>query len=303
MKLLLTGASGFLGWHICQQIPSGVEVHGIYYRQNFQNAAIHWHRCNLLEEADFAKLFQEIKPDVVLHAAAIANANFCEEHPALSYHVNVYTSIALAQLCEAAKVPLLFISSDLVFNGTHAPYAEDDFAFPISRYGEQKLAVEETLLDDFSHSMICRLPLMFGDGPEYSNAFFPSWLETLQKGETLTAFTDEYRTPISGQTAASGLWKVLDYLPKGGEKNKLRLLHLGGTERISRFELAHLIAKVFDIENPTIQGALRSEIQMQALRPEDVSLDSSLAKSLIGFEPDSIQTQLLSIRNLKTSNK
>ena len=169
MKLLLTGASGFLGWHICQQIPPQFEVHGVYYRQNYAHQQVHWHKCNLLEEKDLSKMFNELKPDIVVHAAAIANANFCEEHPALSYHVNVYSTIALAELCEAANIPLLFISSDLVFNGNNAPYEEEDFPFPISRYGEQKLAAEEALLDDFKKTMVCRLPLLFGFGPDYSN--------------------------------------------------------------------------------------------------------------------------------------
>jgi dTDP-4-dehydrorhamnose reductase len=292
MKLLITGASGFLGWHICQQIPPQFEVHGIYYRQNYPQEQVEWHRCNLLEETDLAELFHKIKPDIVLHAAAIANANFCEEHPALSYHVNVYSTIALAELCEAAKIPLLFISSDLVFNGNNAPYGEEDFPFPISRYGEQKLAAEEALLDDFEQTMICRLPLLFGLGPDYSSCFFKDWLDALQKGEPISAFTDEYRTPISAYTAAEGIWKAITFLLKPPLEKENRLLHLGGSERISRYELACLIAAVFEIDQPNIEAVLRKDAALLAPRPEDVSLDSSLAAKLLNFEAKSIKEQL-----------
>lgn len=296
-KLLITGASGFLGWNLCRVLSDAYEIQALYYRQNFEQKNISWERFNLLEENEIKELVNKLAPDVVLHAAAIANPNFCEEHPALSHHINVYATIALAEVCAERKIPLLFTSTDLVFNGNSAPYSEDDFAHPLSQYGAQKLTAEEVLTQEFDNTLVCRLPLLFGWGPSYSNNFLSDWLKTLRAGEELKAFSDEFRTAVSAQVAAEGLKKALDYLLDETISDKVNLLHLGGSERLSRYELALLIAEVFEIQNPNIQTLLRAELPMLAPRPEDVSLDSSLAKSLLNFEAESIKAQLLFLKN------
>ena len=291
-KVLITGSSGFLGWNLCKLLKNTYKIEGLYYRQNFEMADINWHRLNLLEGKELTKLINTIKPDAILHAAAIANPNFCEEHPALTHHINVYATVAIAESCKALNIPLLFTSTDLVFSGGSGDYSEDDFAHPLSKYGEQKLAAEEILQDEFEKTLICRLPLLFGSGPAYSNNFFSEWVSKMNSGTELNVFSDEYRSALSVEWAAIGLKLALDYLLNGESPHKVKLLHLGGPERISRFELAKLISKTLKLEKALIAPLLRAELPMPAPRPEDVSLDSSLAKMILGFNPPALAIQL-----------
>ncbi len=294
-KVLITGASGFLGWSLCRLLKNSYQIEGLFYRQNFEMADINWHRINLLEEKELKKFIKTIKPDAILHAAAIANPNFCEEHPALSHHINVYATVAIAETCKELGIPLLFTSTDLVFSGSSGNYNEEDFAHPLSKYGEQKLAAEEILQDEFEQTLTCRLPLLFGTGPQYSNNFFSDWLSKMNRAEELNVFSDEYRSALSVEWAANGLKMALDYLLNETLPDKVKLLHLGGPERISRFDLAQLMAKVLKIEHAVIVPILRAEMPMPAPRPEDVSFDSSLSKTILGFNPPALENQLEAI--------
>jgi dTDP-4-dehydrorhamnose reductase len=297
-KILITGASGFLGWHLCHALKEDFEVHALYYRQNFDLEGQHWHRLNLLEEKKIKPFVEQLQPELIIHLAAIANANFCEEHPALSHHINVYSTITLAEVAEALEIPLMFSSTDLVFNGNGGPYAEDDFPYPLSVYGEQKLAAEEALLSDFEDTMVFRLPLLFGWGPDYSKNFFKQWVNALKNGEEITAFEDEYRTPISGAEAARGIRLAMNYFMENRhqEGSFERLFHLAGTELISRYDFANLISRLFELDDSLILTKLRADLPMAAARPKDVGLDSSLAETLLQFKALVLETQ---IENLK----
>ena len=99
-KILVTGASGFLGYHLLAQLSKNYIVEGVYYRQKFHFPSVKWHKINLLEEKDLEKSLQIIRPDAIIHAAAISNPNACEEHVTLSHYINVYATVSIAQYCK-----------------------------------------------------------------------------------------------------------------------------------------------------------------------------------------------------------
>jgi dTDP-4-dehydrorhamnose reductase len=296
-KILLTGASGFLGYKLLPQLSSNYRTEGIFNRQYYDIELIKWHQLNLMDEKALKKTLETIQPDAIIHAAAQSNPNFCEENPALAYHLNVYSTVSIGEYCKKKDIPLIFISTDLVFNGSQGFYTESDFCYPLSKYGEQKQIAEDILLEDLERIIICRLPLLFGQGPLYSNNFFRNWIKKFDNAEEIAAFSDEFRSPISSEWAAKGIELALDYLLDNSITNKERIFHLGGPERISRYDFALLIAEVFGYDPSNVKALLRNEMPMSAPRPEDVSLDSSLAAETLGFRPESLEKQLLSLKN------
>ncbi len=281
MKILLTGASGFLGWNFCRQFANKYEIHGTCFRHKPNDCPkVKWHKINLIDTKAVKVLVNSIQPDFVIHLAAIANVAFCEEHPALSYHVNVYTTVALAEACKALGVPLIFTSTDLVFNGGDAPYSEEDWTYPLSQYGQQKVAAEDILLNDFDESLIVRIPLQFGFTPAYSQNFFTTALENLRKGETINAFVDEFRTPLSGIVTSYFLERIIN---KWTESVKLRLLHVAGKERVSRYELMRKAAEYWELNIELINKVEKEKLQI-APRPTDVSLSVSAFEKLMDNE-------------------
>ena len=140
----------------------------------------------------------------------------------------------------------------------------------------------------YPNTTVCRLPLMFGIENPAVTGPFKRMLRAMERGDELRLFVDEIRTPVSTSTAAQGLMLAL-------ERAKGRILHLGGSERISRWELGRLAAEVFSLQNAQLVACRQEDVATPFHRPRDVSLDSDRAQK-IGYHPAAVREQLLNLR-------
>jgi dTDP-4-dehydrorhamnose reductase len=284
-KLLITGASGFLGWHLCQLAQQNWQVYGTFHAHAIDLPDITSLQVDLTDFSAVSDLFQTLQPDAVIHTAALSQPNLCQANPEASHRINVVAACDVAGLCADAAIPCVFTSSELVFDGLNPPYRESDPVCPINLYGEQKVAAEEGMLQRYPEVTICRMPLMFGAAPT-APSFIQPFIERIRTGQVLNLFVDEVRTPISGMSAAQGLLLAL-------EKAKGRL-HLGGRERLSRYEFGLLLIEVLQLKDVKVNPCYQSDVPMAAPRAPDVSMDSSLAFSL-GYEPGLVKDELEAI--------
>lgn len=284
-KLLITGASGFLGWHLCQLAKSNWDVYGTYFAHAAQIPGIKTIKIDLRDFAALKTLFQEIKPDAVIHLAAQSSPNFCQNHPQESEIINVTASCNIAGLCADYSIPCVFSSTDLVFDGLNAPYRETAAVCPVSFYGEQKVKAELGMLAKYPLTAVCRMPLMFGVAT-MATSFMQPFIETLRQGKELSLFVDEFRTPASGKTAAQGLLLALEKVNG--------IIHLGGKERVSRYEFGRLLIEVLQLPDG-LKACRQQDVKMAAPRPADVALDSSKAFAL-GYAPLSLRLELEALR-------
>ncbi|MGI8503846.1 MAG: SDR family oxidoreductase [Hassallia sp.] len=281
-KLLITGVSGFLGWNICQ-LAREWEVYGTYLSHSLNIPSVNTLKVNLTKFQEIKQIFHEIQPAAVIHTAAQSQPNFCQTHPEESHAINVEASSNIAGLCADYNIKCAFTSTDLVFDGRCAPYSETDAVCPLNIYGEQKVMAEAAMLYRYPMTAVCRMPLMFGMATPTATSFMQPFLQTLKEGKELKLFIDEFRTPVSGKTAAKGLLLALEKVNG--------IIHLGGKERISRFDFGKLLVEVFQLPSTNLQACRQQDIKMAAPRPSDVSLDSSKAFAL-GYEPLSLKTEL-----------
>ncbi|NJO80404.1 MAG: NAD(P)-dependent oxidoreductase [Cyanobacteria bacterium RM1_2_2] len=285
-KLLLTGASGFLGWHLCQLTQANWDVYGTYYAHAVDIPGVKLLPVDLTDFVALKQLVQTIQPDAIIHTAALSSPNACEADPEASYQINVVASCNLAGLSAEAEIPCVFTSSEQVFDGSKPPYREADPVCPINRYGEHKAAAEAGMQERCPTAIICRMPLMFGVAPT-AKSFIQPWIETLRNGGSIHLFTDEIRNPVSGYAAAQGLLIALEKASS--------ILHLGGKERLSRYAIGSLLAEVLGVPETQLNPCQQADVKMAAPRPLDASLDSSLAFSL-GYQPKSIKEELASLK-------
>lgn len=282
-KLLITGASGFLGWNICRTAYNGWEVYGTVFTHPVEIEGTKIVQIDLTDDKKLKGLFNAIRPDAVIHTAAATSPDYCQHNRRETQRINVDTSINIAGYCSDKKIPFVFTSTDLVFDGLHAPYREEDPVNPINYYGEQKALAEEGVLKTYPAATVCRMPLMFGDPGPAASSFFQVMLKALRQGTELRLFVDEFRTPISGRSAAEGL--VL-FLNKGEG-----LIHLGGKERISRYNFGLLTMEALGVKEAILRRCKQKDVVMAAARAPDVSLDSSKAHAL-GFNPLPLKEEL-----------
>jgi dTDP-4-dehydrorhamnose reductase len=221
-------------------------------------------------------LLAAIDPQAVIHAAAIAQPAACEKEPQSSAAVNVHLPELLAGFCADKKIPFVFTSTDLVFDGRQAPYDESQPVSPVCTYGRQKARAEKAVAERYADALVCRLPLMLGATARSANNFTSQMLIAMHQGRPVDLFTDEFRTPVDNQSAARGLLTVL-----GRTRG---VLHLGGRTRISRYDLGIMLADVLDVAPSLLRPVTIESHALRMLRSPDCSLDSRKAYNL-GYDP------------------
>jgi dTDP-4-dehydrorhamnose reductase len=127
------------------------------------------------------------------------------------------------------------------------------------------------------------MPLMFGRETPTAKSFIQQFIQILKDGKELSLFIDEFRTPVSANTAAKGLLLAL------GKVNGI--IHLGGKERISRYEFGKILVEILQLPNDKLKSCFQADVKMAAARPKDVSLDSSQAFAL-GYQSLSVREEL-----------
>jgi len=143
------------------------------------------------------------------------------------------------------------------------------------------------------------MPLMYGEPGPAAKSFVQPLLAALREEREVRLFTDEFRTPVSGRDAAAGLLLALgkngELQPANNEFSTRNsefgissapglLLHLGGRERLSRYEMGQILAKAAGAPEQLLVKCRQADVAMPAARPPDVSLDSRRA-NLLGYAP------------------
>lgn len=249
-RILLTGASGFLGRCLAEEVRrrglplvtagrAGCDV-----------------RLDLADPDSISAALREARADLVIHAAALASLAACEADPARAEAVNHLGSLRLAG---AARGRIVLVSTDLVFDGTHAPYAREAAASPLGAYARSKARAEEAVRG--AGGVVVRVPLLFGrsfDGRRGATDMIRS------AANPLPLFTNEYRTPLHAGDAARGLVELA--LAAAGPAT----LHLAGPERVSRYELGRRFLAAGGFASSRLDPVECTD----PLRPRDVSLAS-----------------------------
>jgi dTDP-4-dehydrorhamnose reductase len=221
--------------------------------------------------------FADARPDLVVHAAAICRIDACFADPELAERVNVGGTRLLCELASRHRARLVYVSTDLVFNGERGSYREADRAVPLSRYGSSKLRGEQPVLEATGNA-VARVSLLFGPSLNGRPSFFDQQCTALREGRALKLFEDEWRTPLSLATAASALIE-LAVSPYCGT------LHLGGPERMSRWEMGQRLARTLGCDPSPVVRCRQTDVQVPEPRPQDVSLDSSCWRALFPQHP------------------
>ncbi len=282
-KLLITGASGFLGPYLCRTAADKYTVFGLSNKNKISMKNINILSVDLCDIKSLKELFSRIKPDAVIHAAAMSAPDLCQQYPLESNKINVLASLHIADLCCLQRIPLVFISTDLVFDGGQGNYLESDPVSPVSLYGEQKVKAENGILKQLPNAVICRMPLMFGAVSGSAQSFIQPMIHSFKNSVQQALFTDEFRSPISAASASEGILLALE--------KTTGVVHLGGRQRISRYDFGVMLAEIGKFDKKLIVSKLQKEINFAAPRPADVSLNSSKAFSL-GYSPEDIRGSL-----------
>jgi len=279
MKLLITGSTGFVAGHVIEQASENWSVHGVSRSiHTSSSGSAQNHVADLLEPDQVSRLIQEIRPDAVIHTAAMANIDQCQTDQVSAHAVNVGATRTIADLCKNMGIKLVYCSTDSIFDGEKGNYEEKDTPHPVNFYAETKVEAEKIVLSASDRNVVARLSLVMGFPVSgKGNSFLNDMILKIGRNEPVTFPQNEIRTPIDVITLATALAELAGNIFHG-------IIHLAGNTRSDRYSMAQKIADILGLppeSRSLIRGTDSNSIPGRARRPNDASLNNSKARQLL----------------------
>lgn len=284
MKILITGANGFLGHYLTEQLlakkrytvlATGKGTCRLPFAQykNFQYLAM-----DFTDPATVKKIFERNKPGIVVHAGAISKPDDCELDQPMAYKINVEGTLSLLSNAAVNKSDFIFISTDFIFDGEQGMYKEDDLANPVNYYGTTKAIAEEAVKKYEHNWSIVRTVLVYGKPLTGRGNILSVVKEKLEKGEEYQVVNDQVRTPTYVEDLAAGIVSLI-------EKKATGVFHLSGEDVLTPYEMAIHTAKFLGLDAAVIKKATAADFSQPARRPLKTGFIIDKAKKELGYKP------------------
>jgi len=279
MRILVTGASGFLGRSLLSLKGEGeAEWIGCGRGSSVSLDGIEYHQVDLESRASVLQLLETLKPDWVINTAALTNVDQCEVDRRQARRANLEIVEHLVEGCRRTGTGLVQISTDYVFDGTEGPYSEEDPPRPLSYYGQLKLESEKRVLESGCRGIVVRTLWLYGYVPEARPNFVTRSLEGLYRGERLRIFDDQWGNP----TYVHDLARTLFALCRRGSRG---LFHMGGATFMTRYELVLELSRFFGLDTRRIEPISTQSAGLKAMRPLRSGLRTQAIEAELGRKP------------------
>lgn len=297
MTLLITGIHGLVGQYlirILENWPGQVIVTGkgpcripAEWMHN-----IRYEQMDVTDPENIHVVFEKVRPDAVIHAAAEAQPDTCELHREQADLVNTKATGFLLEAAQRHGSFFTYVSTDFVFPGTGGPYSEEDETGPVNYYGITKLRSEE-LVRAYPHGWaIVRTVLVYGTTLVGTRTNIISWvLGELQKGKAIRVVGDQVRTPTFAGDLAAALLLITKDKHQG-------VWHISGKDVLSPHDIALMVAERMQLDPSLITKVDASTFTQPAQRPLRTPFNIAKARDLLRYEPISFKEGMeLTINN------
>lgn len=284
MKAIVTGASGLVGHAVAEAMAErGFEVTALYHNRKAKWSPKIEDLCvNLSQTEACDRLILDRFPDIIVNAAAASSPAAVDKDANLAEKLNVALPRRLAELANHVGARIIHFSTDMVFDGSSAPYRSTDMPCPGSLYGQLKLMAErEVLAKGGTHATVLRIPIVTGDSPSGNRSLHEKLFQEWAAGRRVKLFTDEIRQPIS----AVALGELVTELCQ--RPNLHGLFHWAGEDVMSRYEIGKRICQHFELPEDLIEAA-----ESPGGRPSDLRMELHPLLGKVRVRPPSFNEQL-----------
>lgn len=278
-RILVTGASGLLGLNFALQHAAQHEITGVVNSQALRNTPFTVRSADLGQPGSGAALLEAVRPEILLHCAAVANLEVAERDPALAQRVNADLPGELAEASRRLGVRMVHLSTDAVFDGTHGPYREDDEPNPLSAYARSKRAGELAVLAANPRAIVARVNF-YGWSLSGRRSLAEFFFNNLSAGKTANGWTDVFFCPLEVNTLGDLLLEMVQAGLEG-------LYHVVSSQCLSKYDFGRAVARAFGLDENLVQATRVSESGLSAARSPDLRLSTAkLARDLGRELPD-----------------
>jgi dTDP-4-dehydrorhamnose reductase len=280
-KVLLVGGSGMLGSNIVVS-NSAFDLYPTYLRNRIAHPKAL--RLDITDRDSVLKRVKAIQPEVIVHAAGMTKPTACKKEPALAHRVNVEGTAHLVEAARSVGARFIFLSSDLIFDGSAERYNEESSASPLSVYGRTKVEGEELVRTGSDDFVIVRTTVMYGWSSRYTESMAEWVLRGLQESrerrpepvEGLSMYHDQYRQFIFINDLMAAIFELIDM-----ESPLNETLLVAGPELISRYEFAQRLAQTFGLLEVNIYPMPFDSVPQAAFTPKRLCLDTTKAARIL----------------------
>jgi dTDP-4-dehydrorhamnose reductase len=275
--VLVTGANGQVGRNMCSVFDGSFNVVGLSSLE-----------LDVSEVSAIHKVFDRVRPDIVINAAAYTKVDAAEINTGLADRINFHAVKHLCDACLNHNSLLLHFSTDYVFDGVAArPYSEDDQTNPLNAYGRSKSAGDRYIIENANRYLIFRLAWVYG----HANVNFPNKiLQAARVKDRLTVVDDQIGTPTSTAFIAKTVYQFVTTKDFGDKARLNSVYNLVPGGEASWFDFAvRLLSRAEELGFDLKCGAKdvtpinSSKLYQKAKRPSRVVLDNSKIQRELGI--------------------
>lgn len=283
MKILLTGANGFLGQYLTARLladhhtviatgkgecrlPFPESTHFTYVPMDFTR------------QDEVNTVLEQFEPECIVHAGAMTRPDDCELQQELAYNVNVEGTRLLLSKAVRRAVYFIYLSTDFIFDGKQGMYTEEDVPGPVNYYGRTKLQGEALVKQYPFDWAIARTVLVYGRPLAGRSNILTVVKEKLERGEQYRVVSDQVRTPTYVEDLAAGILRIIALKANG-------IFHLSGKDVLTPFDMALQTASFLGLDSSLLINVNASTFTQPAERPLKTGFVIDKAREMLGYAP------------------
>lgn len=286
-RILLTGANGLLGQKLVGLLTRQPQVELIATARGDNRLpttdGYTYRSMDITDRQQVAEVIGEVRPDVVIHTAAMTDVDKCELQKDACWAQNVQAVDYIIDACRAVDAFLLHVSTDFIFDGKAGPYDETAEANPLSFYGWSKQAAETAVRHSNLRWAIARTVLVYGIAHDMSRSNIILWVKkSLEDGKNIKVVTDQWRSPTLAEDLAMGCYLIADREAEG-------IFNISGKDVLTPYDMAIKTADYFGLDKSLIAQADASTFTQVARRPPRTGFVLDKARAVLGYNPHSFE--------------
>jgi dTDP-4-dehydrorhamnose reductase len=283
-KILITGANGLLGQKLVEQLVQQGDFDVIATGRGacrLSGSGFTYQTLDIENEQEVEATLADLRPEVIIHGAAMTHVDECEKHQEACYKANVLATKYLIAAAEKIQSHFIFVSTDFIFSGLDGqnPYTEDAVADPVNYYGQTKLDGEELLKRSSLKWAIARTVLVYGLANDLSRSNIILWVKaSLEAGKQIQVVDDQVRTPTLAEDLAAGCILM-------AEQGATGIFNISGSELLTPYDMAIETADYFGLNKELIVRTDSTKFTQPARRPMKTGFVIEKAKNQLGYRP------------------
>jgi len=292
MKILITGGNGLLGKALKETRRTDT-LYLTFYRNYLisDEPDITWYRLDIRDRSQVGQLFHRIKPDIVIHCAAIGSVDYTEDHYTETLETNYEGTINVVDIANEYNCKVVYISTNAVYSGDKPPYHEESPLEPVNAYGMIKVRTEHYVRQITKNWLIIRPFLLYGwSGRGSRTNWAKAIIERLRSNGSFRLVNDHIWQPTYAPDCAEAIWQLLDH--------SNQVYNIASPERVTLYEFGLRVCDAFDLDKNLLEPVNSDYFQSIARRPKDTTYDL-VKSSSAGIMLSDIRTGLEKMREVE----